>query len=259
MLNGRVVSIDLLIEMIHQDYGFDVINKAEVAEWIWRSMTIIGTPYPFVDKPVTLTVVDYRASLPIDVYSIGIVREKITGIPLREMTNMMNRFGDSAFEGVTEIIADYDPAYPYQSIATDTEYYNTIVGPDASSEFYTYKVQDNFMYFGMETGTLEMQYKAFPIDIVNGMPTLPDNAIYLRGVASFVAERMAFRMMLKDMLSERKYDIILRDYLFNVGAAQSVCKLPDVSRMETLINRWKSTYIGPEHFDTGMMYLGSRE
>jgi hypothetical protein len=260
MLNGRTVSIDMLIEQIKQDYGFPEVDKSEVAEWVWRSMSIIGSPYPYEDKTVELTVENYRASLPIDLYSVGMLREQTTGITLREMTDMFNKFGNSAYEGLAEIIADYDPAYPYVSATEDTvEYYNTIVGPDASSEFYTFKVQGNFIYFGMETGTVEMQYKAMPIDITTGLPTLPDNAIYLRGVESFVAERIAFRMMLKDLLSERKYEIIRQDYFFNVGAAQSVCKMPDPSRMETLINRWKSTYLGPEHFDTGLMYLGSRE
>jgi hypothetical protein len=251
MLNGRTVSLDLIIEHLIQDYGFETVNKAEVAEWVWRSMEIIGTPYPYEDKSVELEIVDYRAKLPINLYSIGMVRDKITGIPLREMTNMFSKFGDSVYEGVTEVESDTDP--------TTGLIYSTIVGPDGSSEYYTFKTQGNFIYCGMETSTLEMQYKVIPIDVVTGMPTIPDNAIYIRGVVSFIAERIAFRMMLKDMLSERKYDIIRTDYFFNIGAAQSICKMPDVSRMETLINRWKSTYLGPDHFDTGFMYLGSRE
>jgi hypothetical protein len=260
MLNGRTVSVDLLIEQLYQDYGFENINKAEVVEWVWRSMSIIGSPYTYEDKPVELIIEDFRAKLPIDLYSIGMLREKTTGIPLREMTDMFNKFGDSAWAGTTEIIADYDPAYPYVSPAENTvEYYNTIVGPDTSSEYYTFKVQGNFIYFGMETGTIEMQYKAIPIDIVTGMPTLPDNAVYLRGVEGFIAEKLAMRLLIKDQISERKYDIIAKNYYFDVGAAMNVCKMPDHSRMETLINRWKSTYLGPEHFDTGLKYLGSRE
>lgn len=259
MLSGRTVSIDTLIEQIIQDYGFEVVNKAEVAEWVWRSMAIIGSPYPYEDKIVEIVIEDYRSNLPLDLYSIGMLREKTTGIALREMTDMFNKFGNSSFEGTTEIIADYDPAYPYVSSAENTsEYFETIVGPESSSEFYTYKTQGNFIFFGMDSGTVEIQYKAIPIDIVTGMPTIPDNAIYLRGVESFVAERLAFRMMLKDMISERKYEYVLRDYLFNVGAAQNICKMPDASRMETIINRWKSTYLGPEHFDYGLKYLGSR-
>lgn len=260
MLNGRTVSVDLLIEQLYQDYGFENINKAEVVEWVWRSMSIIGSPYTYEDKKVELTIEDFRAEIPLNLYSVGMIREKTTGLPLREMTDMFSKFGDNAWAGATEIIADYDPAYPYVSATENTvEYYQTTVGPYAMSELYTYKTQGNFLYFGMETGTVEMQYKAIPIDIVTGMPTVPDNAVYIRGIVSFIAERMAFRMMLKDMLSERKYEIIRTDYFFNVGAAQSVCKMPDPSRMETLINRWKSTYLGPDHFDTGLMYLGSRE
>jgi hypothetical protein len=253
MLSGRTVSIDTILEILSQDYGFSEIDKSEVAEWIWRSMGIIGTPYAMEDKPIELTLVDYRAKLPVNLYSINGVREKTLGIPLREMTDLFSKFEDTAYEGVTEIIADYDPA------SETGEYYETIVGPDTSSEYYTYKTQGDYIYTGIETGTIEMSYKAFPIDIVTGMPTIPDNARYIRGVVSFIAERLAFRMMLKDQIQKDKYDLIRTDYFFNVGSAQSECHMPDPSRMETLLNRWKSTYLGPEHFDTGFKHLGSRE
>lgn len=251
MLSGRTVSIDTIIEILYRDYGFPEVNRAEVAEWIWTSMSIIGNPHPYEDKVIELEIYDFRSDLPLDLYTISFIREKISGLPLREMTDLMNKFGDTAYEGVTEIEADTDPA--------TGSTYDTIIGSDTSSEFYTFKVQGNFIYFGMETGTVEMQYKSIPIDIVTGMPTVPDDPVYMRGVVSFIAERIAFRLMLKDLLSERKYDIIQRDYLFNVGAARNSAFRLDPARMETLINRWKSTYLGPDHFDTGFKYLGSRE
>ncbi len=257
MLSGRVVNIDMLKEQLRQDYGFTDLDLSEIAEWVWRSMGIIGTPYPYEDKIVELDVVEYRTSIPVNLYSIVGVREQSTGIPLREMTDTFFKFGESAYEGVTEIIADYDPAYP-GTYAT-TEYYETIVGPESSSEYFTFKTQGNYLYTHIQNGTLEMAYKAIPIDIVTGLPTIPDNVKYIRGVVSFIAERIAFRMFLKDQLSEVKYNYILKDYLFNVGAAQAECHALDPSRAETLLNRWKSTYLGTDHFDTNFRYLGSRE
>jgi len=251
MLSGRVVSMDMLIERLRQDYGFPEIDRGEVAEWVWRALGVIGTPYPYEDKSVELDIVEYRVPLPVNLYSIVGVREKFTGIPLREMTDTFFKFGESAFEGVTEIEADVDPA--------TGEAYETIVGSDSSSEYFTFKTQGNYLYTYIQTGTLEMVYKAIPIDIVTGLPTVPDNEKYIRGVVSFIAERIAFRMFLKDQLSEAKYKYIQQDYLFNVGAAQSECHALDPSRAETLLNRWKSTYLGPEHFDTNFRYLGSRE
>jgi hypothetical protein len=257
MLNGRVVSIDMLKEQLRQDYGFADLDTSEIAEWIYRSMGLIGTPYPFQDVPVELTIVEYRAILPVNLYSIVGAREKTTGIPMREMTDIFNRFGESVFEGTTEIIADYDPAYP--STYSTTEYYETIIGPESDSQYFTFKTQGNYIYTGIENGTIEMVYKAFPIDIVTGLPTIPDNVKYIRGVVSFIAERIAFRMMLKDQIQKDKYDLIRTDYFFNVGAAQAECHALDPSRAETLLNRWKSTYLGTGHFDTYNKYLGSRE
>jgi hypothetical protein len=263
MLSGRTVSIEHLMEILHRDYGFSDISKDEVAEWIYTSMSLIGTPYVFKDVPVQLSIINYRARLPVNLYSIVGVREHTTGIAMREMTDIFNKFGDSIFETEEEIIADYDPAYPGHVLVGGTTtldpYYETVVGPGISSEYFTYKTQGDYIYTGLEDGEIEMVYKAFPIDLLTGMPTIPDNVKYIRGVVSYVAERIAFRMMLKDQLQKDKYDLIRTEYFFNVGAAQSECVMPDVSRMETLLNRWKSTYLGPEHFDTGFKYLGSRE
>lgn len=251
MLSGKTVSIDLIIEELNRDYGFESVNKPDVAEWIWKAMGLIGTPDPFEDKPTELDIIEYRALLPVDLYSINGVRDKTTGLTMREMTDLFHKFGDSTYESGAEIVAYTDPA--------TEETYDTYVGPETDSDYYTFKVQGNYIYTGMDTGTIEMSYKAIPIDIITGMPTIPDNVKYIRGVVSFIAERMAFKLMLKDQLSERKYDLIRTDYFFNVGSAQSACHELSPARMETLINRWKSTYIGPEHFDFGLKYLGSRE
>jgi hypothetical protein len=111
----------------------------------------------------------------------------------------------------------------------------------------------------MKDGVIEVAYKALPIDDITGLPLVPDNPRYIRGIVSYIAERIAFRLMLKDQLQQAKYELIRTDYLFNVGAARAECLLPDISRMETALNRWKSGYMGPNHFDTGFKWAGSRE
>jgi hypothetical protein len=252
MLNGRTVSVEMLIENLQQDYGFSDINKSEIIEWLWKSMEIIGSPYPYEDKPIEIDIVNHRGVLPVNLYSINAVREKTTAIPLREMTDLFNKFELPAYQEDLVVSSDVDPSTGV--------YYETVIYPDTTaSEYYTYKVQNNYIYTGLKEGTLEMQYKAIPIDIITGMPVIPDSAIYIRGVVSFIAERLAFRMFMKDMLTQAKYELIRQDYLFNVGAAKNICTIPNASRMETLINLWRSTYLGPSHFDDGFMFLGSRE
>jgi hypothetical protein len=253
MLNGKTVSIDFIIEQLYRDYSFNDLNRAEIAEWLWMSIGIIGTPAPFEDKKATLELEQFRAVLPVDLYKVEMVREKSTGITLREMSDVFFKFNNTEFVDTTTVIADYDPA------SNSRSHYDVVVGPNSSSNYFTFKLQGNYIYSGMDTGTIEIAYKAFPVDIITGLPVIPDNARYIRGVVGYLAERLAFRMMLKDQLSERKYDIIKTDYLFNVGAAKAECIMPDVSRMETMLNRFKSGYDGPNHFDTGFKWSGSRE
>jgi hypothetical protein len=252
MLSGRTVSIDTIIEQLQDEYGFEKLNKYQVAEWVWKSMALIGTPYPYEDKAIEREIIDYRAELPVDLYSIEGVREQTTGIPMREMTNVFHMFPDSSITDAAIVqTGDLD---------TDLEtQFETIVGPFSASDYYTYKTQGNYIFVGFDAGYIEMAYKAIPTDIITGMPTIPDDAAYIRGVVDFIAERLAFKLMLKDQLSERKYEIIRQNYLFNIGAARSRCLLPDSARMEVLVNRWKSIYLGSSNFDEGFKFLGSRE
>jgi hypothetical protein len=252
MLSGRTTNIDAVIEELYREYGFENIDKGEVAEWIFKAMSLIGTPYPFPDKPGELDIIEYKAVLPVDLYSILGVREKTTGLNFRENTNLFQSFGLPAYVLGSEVeTADVDPL-------TDINY-DTYIGSEYASEYFTFKTQGNYIFTGMQNGTIEIAYKAIPIDIITGMPLIPDDVRYIRGVVSFIAERIAFRMYLKDMLTERKYDLIRTDYLFNIGSAKNTCHALSPARMETLINRWKSTYLGPEHFDDGLAFLGSRE
>lgn len=251
MINGRTVTVDTILEELYRDYSFDNLNKGEVAEWVFKAMGLIGSPYPFEDKPAELTIENYRAELPVDLYSISAVREKTTGTNMREGTDLFGSFGLPAY-AETQIVntgALDNSGNPYQ----------TVVGPEYSSEYYTFKTQGNYIYTGLKTGVIEMAYKAIPIDVVTGLPVIPDDVRYIRGVVSFVAERIAFRLFMKDLIQAQKYDLIRTEYFFNVGSAKSACYQLSPARMETLINRWKSTYLGPDHFNDGLAFVGSRE
>ena len=66
-------------------------------------------------------------------------------------------------------------------------------------------------------------------------------------------------MMLKDKLSERKYDKIAQKASFAMGAARSKGLIPDPHFMETIRNRWMSPHPYYEHFETGDVDKGSRD
>lgn len=251
-LNGKSVTIDSILERVHRDYGLQDIYPDEAAEWIWDIVAFIGTPYAIEDaEPMKIAITDYRGILPCDLYSVEQVREYTTGKAMREMTDTFFKSRNSIFNEGTDVEQDADP--------TTGETFYTAVGPTSDPDYFTFKIQGNYIFTGIEEGDVEMAYKKFPVDENTLLPLIPENARYIRAVVSYIAERKAFKLMLQDLLSERKYDRIEQKYLFNVGAAQSECVLPDKSRMETLVNRMKSPFPYHEHFCTNFRHLGSRQ
>jgi hypothetical protein len=250
-LNGKSVQIDSILERVLRDYGLQDIYPDEAAEWIWDIVAFIGTPYVMEDaEPVKIEIVNYRGILPYDLYSVEQVREYTTGIPMREMSDLFFGSQNSIFNEGTELEQDADP--------TTGETFTTAVGPTTDPDYFTFKIQNNYIFTGIDNGDVEMAYKKFPVDENTLLPLIPENAKYIRAVVSYIAERKAFKLMLQDLLSERKYDRIEQKYLFDVGAAQSECILPDKTRMENLINRMKSPYPYHDHFDVNFRHLGSR-
>lgn len=250
-LSGKKVSIENILERVHRDYGFQDIYPDEAAEWIWDVVSFIGTPYAIEDaKPVKIVIADHRGVVPYNLFSVEQVREYSTGMPMREMTDLFFGSTNQVFTEGTDIEQDLDPA--------TWEYYYTSVGPSSDPAYFTFKIQGNHIFTGIGNGHVEMAYKKFPIDENTLLPLIPENARYIRAVVGYIAERKAFKMMLQDLLSERKYDRIAQRYFFDVGAAQSECILPDKAKMETIINRLKSPYPYHTHFETNFRHLGSR-
>lgn len=251
MISGKTKPIEYIIEQLHDEYGFQNVDKASVSEMIWKAVGFIGTLEPLKDvADYVVTIADNRGLLPHDLYHLAGVREYTTGTMMTEVSDLFFLSTNEYIATETEIVTDTDPA-------TGEEFY-TVVFYDNYPELYRYKTQGNYIYTAFSTGRVELSYKAFPVDIETGLPILPDDAKYLRGVTSYCAERMAFKMMMQDLLSERKYEIIRQDYLFNIGSAKGACTMPDASRMQTLANRWKAPHPYMEHFYSGFRYLGNK-
>jgi len=252
MLTGKTVSIDYIIERLKSPpFAFSKVDKDDVAEFIWEIVGLIGLSEPLYDAgPITIDIVAHRGILPYNYYGDETVREYTTGTMMHSMSDLFFLSSNENISESTEVITDTDPA-------TGEEFYTTVFS-DSTPELYRYKLQGNYIFTAFEEGKIEMAYKAFPVDNTTGLPVLQDDAKYLRGIISYIAERLALGMFFRDEISEKKYDIIQREYLFNIGAARSSIIMPDKSKMQTLINRWKSPHPYYAHFDSGFKYLGSK-
>ncbi len=251
-LTSKYTTLDEIVERVQRDYGFEV-NDMEAAEWTWDAITQIGVLEPFVEKIKEITISDYKGVLPVDLYQLKHVRDTDNFIELRRTLDGYFRSNNkwAVQENTVINTQDVDPL-------TDEPFY-TIVSPATYPEYYTYKLQGNYIFIGYATGTLEMVYDAFPVDETTGLPLIPDDTKYIRAITTFIGAKEGFRMMLKDELSERKYDKIAQEASFALGAARSKGLIPDLHFMETIRNRWMSPHTHYEHFETGNVDAGYRD
>jgi hypothetical protein len=219
-LTGKTVRVERIIEKVHRDYKFNVtVDWIDLIEWIGEALGLVGAPRIMSEKvtdgnvdlyhPDPIVIENYRGRLPYDVYEINTCVKGDTKQAMRRSTDMMH------MSYVCRTSKDF-----------------------ICSSQYTYKCNDNYIFTSFESGTVIMSYQAFPVD-ERGLPTIPDNQRIIEYCTKFVANKIAFQMYLKDMLSEQKYSRIEQDYLFYAGSADTAARTPSPDDMEN----WKNMFI----------------
>ena len=229
MWNGTYVTVDYLIERLYREQPFlkNRINKDEVMEFIYDAMLAIGVTLPFEFKTATLDVVDYRAELPHNILQLEGVRRTSDDAAMLKMTGL----------------------YP-----------TTLDSLNSPGAMLAYRIEGGYIFSSIEGGeeAIEVSYKAFPIDNC-GYPKVPDAPRYLKGVLSYIIERLAYRMYMADELSERKYNRIEQEWLFYVMAAANDIRLPDYDTAESWKSQMQRMISSSNHHAYGFKYLNTPE
>lgn len=231
-LNGQYTTVERVIEKLQDWYGFDEVDKISIIEHICDIAGYLNIPESFVDKFTTVDIENYRAALPTDFYSLnpGSVMEVDSACVLRESFDLMTRF-------------DIDDDY------STTDVPDTIL--------YTYLIKQGYIFTGLEETTLEIAYKAFPID-TDGYPMIPDDSKAIRAAVDYIAGKIAMKYWLKDRLSEVKYREIQQQTYFSMASYYTHSKMPSIDQMEGLKNKYLQLVGNPNHHDNNFKYLNSR-
>jgi len=231
-LNTKYTSIEEILERIRREFGFEDVYADDVREWIWDVMGFMAVPQMFIEKIADVTVENWRAPLPVDLYSLTehMLRDKGTGYVLRKSANLFQQ-SDQIDLSAVRVNVDGESVVSDDDIISDGTQYASIIVPDHDYADYTYTISNNHIFTNVKEIELEMRYTAFPIDD-RMFPLIPDDPKVIRAVVWYVGERLAFKMMLSDKLSERKYEMIKQDYLFNVASAKTKAHTMDLAEME---------------------------
>lgn len=212
MLKQGYTSIHRVIENVIRDTGFTTeINWVDVAEWVYIAMELIGVTNAYVRKitdgndgnPEPIEIIDYKGNLPSDFHQIIAVRDYNTKIALSESSSLFFNSNNRAFSTFSE---------------------------------HSYKISNDLIFTSFESGSLEIEYWAFPID-EDGLPLIPDDVTYLKAIESYITERIARKLMIQDKMDFNKYRLFEREWAYYVNSANTKDSLMSLDKAEALRNQ----------------------
>jgi len=237
MLTSNYTTLDRVLERLNSDYGF-VINRYDAAEWLWSIMGKLGIPAALESKYKDDSVVDFRTELPIDCYKLEGIRDAKTGVSLDKTADLFHRASKNFvglpamdvtyFEGPT-VVVDARTHDDQASVFVSSTSNNSI----SDMEQLTYQEYNGMIYYGYKQGSVQIHYKAFPVED-DGMPKIPDDPQYLDAVLLGILVKHLNKLFIKGQITDRVLDRYEKEYAFAAGAAIGKSKMPDLDEMESI-------------------------
>ena len=265
MLNGKYVSCAEIIREVFRDtkYKYE-LPWQDALEWSVDAIELIGAPLALQPKQALVTISNFRGMLPCELSSITQAAGSFGGcypFPLRGNTNTFHAvFTCDTSQILPSLIQEAgisntieppigedvsgNPVYDignsggtatglfaFPAVTTDTSVNPTAFDP-------TYSVNDNFIFTNYESGYVFLAYKALPVD-KDGFPLIPDNRRYKEAVKSFIRYKIDYILWRTEELTKDVYQDSEREWLWYVGSAGNIARMPNVDGMQSLMNQMK--------------------
>lgn len=122
----------------------------------------------------------------------------------------------------------------------------------------TYKVQGGVIFTSMKNGTIEVAYRAIPVD-EEGYPMIPDNSSFIRALELYI-KKQAFTVLFDlGKITTQVYNNVLQEYSWAVGQAQSDLVRPSIDQMQAITNSFNTLIPRVNEHSKGFVNEGSME
>lgn len=223
-INIRELLSRLLRHPLLQD-----VTLEQVVQHTIDFISIVGMPKFYLDKEQTVEIKDYRGLLPCDLISINQVKDCLTNICLRSMTDTFNTKRD------------------INKDTLDRKFYEP-----------TFKVQGRVIFTSMKDGELLVSYKAIPIDD-EGYPLLVDNPTFLKALELYIKKEVFTVLFDMNRIQNAVLQNTQQQYSWVVGQCASEFTIPSISEMESIKNMWTTSIQRTTDFRNGFETLGNQE
>jgi hypothetical protein len=294
----KTVSVKSVIDKVLRDYehGLENIRVTDMITWASEALNKIDA-YPYYNIKATgfdgeslLVVSDYQTQLPSDLKEIISVKFSATQTgyfwPLR--------CGSSTFGSVGEVntstntttttspntllistvmdLYSYTYAQAVTAINTDSVLrekissllkvqssgYNAQLEGDDSSRDYVYYVVGDYLKLNVETGYIELAYKAKPTDS-EGYPLVPDDESFMEALYWYIVMKLLYPEWLGGRIRDVVYFDARHNWNFYCKQAYGKAMMPSGDKLEALKNQWLRLFPEINTFDTSHATIGDKQ
>ena len=209
MINGKVLSIQHVIEKVFRDTGIvEGVDLHDAIEWAGEAVELIGAPSSLQNKVACIDISSGRGDLPCDLHLVMQFRYKTAN------------------------------GYVAMAYASDNFHMHCNPSPDLSCKSsVTYTLSNDCVFTNFSSGTVEVAYRALPTD-KNGWPTIPDDIKFVKAVEYYIREKIDYKLWRSGKIPQGVYEKTVQDQVWYLGAAQTRMAMPSVDKMKNIKNNW---------------------
>ena len=246
-LTGKYVGIGRVMEGIFRDYGWThEVDWVDAMEWTGEALDLIAVPQEYIDKvtdgntalnhPCAIKIKNYRGVVPCDLLYPVQVRDAVTKVPLRYSSDSFHTGLEKAEENIPAATQSFTTfgtiTFSSPLITTQSQL------RDSCSTDLSYTINGCYIFTNYKEGSLEMAYKAFPMD-EDGQPLIPDNVKYIQAVKAYIAEKIGQKLFLQGKMDGQRFNYLQRERDWYLGAATTAGLMPTIDQLET----WKNQFV----------------
>jgi len=199
------VSLKQIISEVFQVFDSEDISFSTLVEQAADALLFIGSYDLSEDKVETLTICDYRATLPCDIIYINQVKTE-TGIAMKYSSDSFHLLNPTS--------------------------------PDLFNKSqYVYTINVDQIFTSFKDGVIHINYKALPVD-KDGYPLIPEEVRTRNAVKYHLMWTIAQRLFYKGKLAEAIYRDIEQNRNWYITSATAKAKMLTVDQMESLSNQF---------------------
>lgn len=241
MTNSNYKALGTVIWKVLSNPIAQELTYSEAAEYALEAIKLLGAPVIYLNKLQKVDLNYYKAPLPCDLLYIEGV-EYYDGysqnpIAMREATNIYHM----------------DP-----NEFTNEETFEYNVKLNHRNNEFTYKIQKGIIFTSMESGCIQIAYKAIATDD-EGYPLIPDNQKVMLAIEYYILSRYLEPLWLMGKIPDKAFEYIQQKRYFYIPSAYTGLTMPGIDKMESIMNTLNRLIINTTAHQNKFKKMGEKE